>query len=73
MSSIKFIVYLINLLLIIYLIGYHNKNYRSSIKWIIVFLLFPIVGFVVYIFIGKGIKINKKRYLKIKERVEYKF
>lgn len=73
MSSIKILIYLVNFLLIIYLIGYQNKNYRSSVKWIIVFLLFPIFGFIIYLFIGKGIKIDKKRYQLIKERIDHKF
>lgn len=63
-------IYLINFLLIIWFIIFENKNYRSSFKWILIFLLFPLIGFIIYLFIGRGMYINKKRYLEVEEKVD---
>ena len=67
--TIKIIIYLINLLLVIWFIFYQNKNYRSSIKWLLFFLLIPLFSFVVYYFVGMGIKVNKRIYLNVEKRV----
>lgn len=41
----KTIVLSINFLLIVWFLFYQNKNYRASVKWLLLFLLFPIVSF----------------------------
>ena len=68
--SIRFLIYSINSLLIIWFIFYQNKDYRSSLKWIFLFLLFPIISFLFYYFLGMGIKVDKKKYQKIFDRTE---
>ena len=67
--SIRYLIYLINFLLIIWFIFFQNKDYRSSLKWIFLFLLFPIISFVFYYFLGMGIKIDQKKYKTVEERV----
>lgn len=66
----KTIVLSINFLLIVWFLFYQNKNYRASVKWLLLFLLFPIVSFLIYYFIGMGIKVDKKRYKTIEKRVD---
>ncbi|MDD7735750.1 MAG: phospholipase D-like domain-containing protein [Bacilli bacterium] len=67
--SIRFLIYSINSLLIIWFIFYQNKDYRSSLKWIFLFLLFPIISFLFYYFLGMGIKVDKKKYQNVEERI----
>ena len=71
--SLTNIIYTINFLLILWFVFYQNKNYRISLKWLLLFLLIPLFSFVLYFFLGKGISINKKKYLQVKERVNRLF
>lgn len=61
---------LINFLLIIGFIFFSNKDYRSSLKWVLVFFSFPLISFVFYFFLGRGIKINRKRYQNIVNKID---
>ena len=67
--NIKLLIYLINSLLILWFIFYQNKDYRNSIKWLLFFLLIPLFSFVIYYFLGQGIKVNKKKYLIVEQRI----
>ena len=67
--NIKLFIYLINFLLILWFIFYQNKDYRNSIKWLFLFLLIPLFSFVIYYFIGQGIKVNKKKYKVVEQRI----
>ena len=64
------IVYFVNFLLLLWFLLFQNKNYRSSLKWLLLFLVFPLFSFIIYFFVGIGIKIDKKRYQQVKTRVE---
>lgn len=63
----------INSLLIVWFIFFQNKNYRSSLKWILLFLAIPLFSFIIYFFVGMGIKVDRKRYEKINQRIEKLF
>lgn len=38
-----------------------RKNPTSSIAWILVLVFFPVIGFILYLFLGTGFKVNKRR------------
>ncbi|PID52579.1 MAG: cardiolipin synthase [Candidatus Moraniibacteriota bacterium] len=52
-----------------------NRDISSTLAWILVFLLFPIIGFVLYVFFGRNWKVvspNKKEHIKdLQEKVEH--
>lgn len=50
----EFIV-VINVLLILLFIFEEKKNYRSMLLWVVLFIFFPIGGFLIYLLIGRGI------------------
>jgi len=69
-----------NLLTVIYMIlsficvgaviFFERKNPASSIAWVLVLVFLPIIGFVAYLFIGSGFKVNKKKKYQIKARTD---
>lgn len=71
--TLKNTIQLINLLLIIWFVFYQNKNYRIQLKWLLLFLLMPLFSFVLYFFLGMGIKMNKKKYQEVRKRVNHLF
>lgn len=71
--TIKNTIQLINLLLIIWFVFYQNKNYRIQLKWLLLFLLMPLFSFILYYFLGMGMKVNKKKYQNVKTRVNHLF
>lgn len=68
--SLITLVLIINFLLIIGFIFFSNKDYRSSLKWVLVFFAFPLISFVFYFFLGRGIRVNKKRYQNIVNKID---
>lgn len=67
--NFKLIILIINSLLIIWFIFFQNKDYRSTLKWLIFFIILPIFSFFIYFLIGMGIKLDKNRYRIIESRV----
>ncbi len=43
-----------------------RKNPASTIAWVLVLIFLPIIGFIGYIFIGSGFKINRKKKYRMK-------
>ena len=63
-------IYLYLTVVVIFIIM-ENRDTSSTLAWILIFLLFPIIGFVVYIFFGRNWKvINPKKKNRIKELQE---
>lgn len=50
----EFIV-VINVLLILLFIFEEKKNYRSMLLWVVLFIFFPLGGYLIYLLIGRGI------------------
>ena len=55
---------ILNILLTIVMIFIEKKQTQSVVAWVSIFALFPVVGFVFYIFFGNGIGFRTRRMLK---------
>ncbi len=47
---------------------FERKNPASTIAWVLVLVFLPVIGFVGYLFLGSGFRVNKKKKYKIKAR-----
>ncbi len=62
-----YFIYLYLVVVIIFIIM-ENRDTSSTLAWILIFLLFPIIGFFVYIFFGRNWKVmNPRKKEKIKD------
>jgi len=43
-----------------------RKNPASTIAWVLVLIFLPVIGFIGYLFIGSGFKVNKKKKYRMK-------
>ncbi len=65
-----FVIYAYLAIVVIFIIM-ENRDTSSTLAWILVFILFPIIGFFVYIFFGRNWKVvNTRKKNKIKELQE---
>lgn len=60
-SIVLIILYSVNIFSIIGLIFFEKRNYNSLLVWLLVLVLLPIVGFLIYSLIGKGPSIGKNK------------
>ncbi len=59
------LIVIFNVLSIVFMIFRERRNVYSVLIWLFAFILFPIVGFIFYVFIGRGPSLNKrKKYLR---------
>lgn len=58
-TTLNILINLLNIIFILYLIFIERKNYRSLILWIICFIAFPVVGWVIFIMLGRGPRLKK--------------
>jgi cardiolipin synthase A/B len=61
-----FVIYAYLAIVVIFIVM-ENRDISSTLAWILIFLLFPIVGFVLYIFFGRNWKVvspNKKEHIR---------
>ena len=58
-TTFTILINLLNIIFILYLIFIERKNYRSLILWIITFISFPILGWIIFIMLGRGPKLKK--------------
>lgn len=65
--------YIINFILIIALVCFERREPVVALAWVLGFTLFPVLGFIVFLFFGRGLKsYNSKKYeLKTKNDIEY--
>lgn len=67
-SGIVLLIIYIYLAVVMIFIIMENRDTSSTLAWILVFLLFPVVGFFMYIFFGRNWKVhNPKKKGRIKE------
>ncbi len=57
---------LFSLICLIAVVFFERKSPASSLAWILVLLFLPIVGFVLYLFLGSGFRVNKRKRYEIK-------
>lgn len=71
-TTLTILINVLNILFILYLIFIERKNYRSLILWIVTFISFPVVGWLIFYFLGRGPKL-KRSYLDtdIGKKTEY--
>lgn len=56
------------LMIVVFFIIMENRDTSSTLAWILVFLLFPIIGFFIYIYFGRYWKVrNPKKKIRIKK------
>ena len=58
-TTFTILINLLNILFILYLIFIERKNYRSLILWIITFISFPIVGWIIFLMLGRGPRLKR--------------
>ncbi len=46
---------------VIAVVFFERKNPASSLAWILVLVFLPVVGFVLYLFLGTGFRVNKRK------------
>ena len=65
--------YVINFILIIVLVCFERREPVVALAWVLGFTVFPMVGFIVFLFFGQGLKsYNRKKYqLKAQHDEEY--
>ncbi len=64
------IVSVINILFIITAIYVERKKPMEIGMWILIFTFLPVVGFVLYLFLGRGLRFSKKKLFKIKKEYD---
>lgn len=47
---------------------FERKNPASTIAWVLVLVFLPVFGFIGYLFLGSGFRVNKKKKYKLKAR-----
>ena len=60
-SGVALLLIYIYLAIVMIFIIMENRDTSSTLAWILVFLLFPVVGFVLYIFFGRNWKVHDPR------------
>ncbi len=58
LAIINFVYYLIGTIIVLYLIR-NSKSYAFTLPWIIIMLLFPLVGSLLYVYVGRSKKKSK--------------
>lgn len=69
MSLINFLITFIALLSIASMLVvafFERKNPASSIAWLLVLMFLPVIGFVLYLFLGSGFRISKRKKFEMK-------
>ena len=70
LSSIENIIYLAIITITAIFIGtvvfFERKNPAATIAWVMVLIFLPVFGFIGYLFIGSGFKINRKKKYRLK-------
>ena len=56
-----FLVYMINLILIVTVVFFERRDPVVSLAWILCFLAFPIVGMIIFFIFGFGLKRHTKK------------
>lgn len=64
MLSLAFVV--LTIIFITTVVFFERKNPAATIAWVMVLIFLPIVGFIGYLFIGSGFKINKRKKYRLK-------
>ncbi|MBR2052880.1 MAG: PLDc N-terminal domain-containing protein, partial [Clostridia bacterium] len=65
-TPIAIVVTVLNFLAIIAMIFIERKKPEIIISWLLLFSLFPILGFVFYVLIGSGLSVKTKKMLRRK-------
>lgn len=67
------VAYIISFILITVLVCFERREPVVALAWVMGFILFPVVGLVVFLFFGRGLKsYNKKKYsLRAQQNMEY--
>ncbi|UQZ89824.1 cardiolipin synthase [Deltaproteobacteria bacterium Smac51] len=56
----------VSLLCVGIVVFFERKNPTSSIAWVLLLLFLPVVGFIAYLFLGTGFRVNKKKKYQLK-------
>ncbi|MEG1500117.1 MAG: cardiolipin synthase [Clostridia bacterium] len=56
--------FVINIMLVITMIFIERRKPQSIISWLVILMLFPILGFVFYIFVGSGLSLKTRKMIR---------
>ena len=68
MANFLKIIAFINVFLLIFMSIYEIKNFKRFLKWAFLMILFPIVGFIIYVLFGNNLKFYSKKVLQDKQK-----
>jgi len=51
---------------VVAVVFFERKNPAATIAWVLVLVFLPVIGFIGYLFIGSGFRVNKKKKYKLK-------
>ena len=68
MANFLKIIAFINVFLLIFMSIYEIKNFKRFLKWAFLIILFPIVGFIIYVLFGNNLKFYSKKVLQDKQK-----
>lgn len=74
LGNLGSIIFLVNILLVIFLIFFERRNPSTTWAWLLILIFFPIVGFIVYLFLGQNLsreKIFNKKIIADNEKSKY--
>ncbi|MCT7864973.1 MAG: PLDc N-terminal domain-containing protein, partial [Lactobacillus iners] len=55
MANIITLILIVNMIISFYIVFRHQRSVATSWAWLIILLIFPVAGFIIYGFIGRGI------------------
>ena len=50
------IVYIVNIIIVAGMVFFKEKDVKSTMEWILIFMLFPLVGYIFYFLVGSTTK-----------------
>lgn len=71
MANIITLILIVNMIISFYIVFRHQRSVATSWAWLIILLIFPVAGFIIYGFIGRGISkenlfaINKQKHISL--------
>ena len=64
------IIFIINIFLVLIVVIFERRNPVATLSWILLLVFVPILGFLMYIFLGQNLQRKKLFYLKEEEEHE---
>lgn len=67
-TIIMTVLFILNYLCVIFVVFFSRKNSSTTVSWVLVLCFLPIVGFILYLLFGSGLRFHKNKRYHLKER-----